>query len=417
MSKNNLGNVKSNIFSLGFLQIFNYSYPFIFYPFITVALGPEKFGLISFSTSFIGYFIIIIDYGFNLTATQKIALSRNNRNKQQYIFNSVITAKLFLFFLSFIILLITIFSIDSLKPEKELYLIVFAGVFSNILVPIWFFQGIEKMKLITLLNVIPKLIIIPFVIMVIKSPDDYLLFATITSTAMIFSGVISMLFLNLKFGINYRISSLKNVVMELKYGFDVFLSGILTSIYTITSVFALAFYVDKAVVGFYFLAERIVKVLSSIFTPVINAFYPFLVKLSNIDSRKTTNINNKILIFSSISMLMISISLYTFSDIIVTLFADSEFEESANLLKILAPYPLIITIAKHLSVNYIIVNGYKNILLKIYSIVASIAAVSFIIMIPKYGAQGTAFSVIFVELTATLMMLWFCTVKGLFNAK
>ena len=60
----------SNFLSLSALQVFTYVLPLLTLPYLVRVLGVEKYGLVMFAQSVIMFFSILVDYGFNLSATR-----------------------------------------------------------------------------------------------------------------------------------------------------------------------------------------------------------------------------------------------------------------------------------------------------------------------------------------------------------
>ena len=147
-----------NFFSLSILQIFSYVLPLLTLPYLVRILGVETFGLISFATAFIIFFNILVDYGFNLSATREISVHRENKKKTTEIYSSVLTIKFILIILSFIILSFIVFIFEKFNSHIELYFITFISVIGQAFFPIWYFQGMEKMRYITIINISSKVI-------------------------------------------------------------------------------------------------------------------------------------------------------------------------------------------------------------------------------------------------------------------
>ncbi len=79
--------ITENILSLFSLQGFNYILPLITFPYLTRVLGPDKYGLVVFALAFMGYFQILTDYGFNLSATREVSIHRSDDTKISQIFS------------------------------------------------------------------------------------------------------------------------------------------------------------------------------------------------------------------------------------------------------------------------------------------------------------------------------------------
>ena len=115
----------SNFFSLSSVEAANYIFPLITLPYLVRVLGPEKYGLINFAAAFIYYFVLLTDYGFNLSATREVSINRENKQKVLKIFNSVMFVKLILMIISLIIMLAVIFFIPKFRQDRLIYVYTF----------------------------------------------------------------------------------------------------------------------------------------------------------------------------------------------------------------------------------------------------------------------------------------------------
>ena len=75
-----------NFTSLSVLQAANYLFPLIVLPYVVRILGPEKYGLVQFAAALNIYFLIICDYGFNLSGTRAVSVHRAEKETLSQIF-------------------------------------------------------------------------------------------------------------------------------------------------------------------------------------------------------------------------------------------------------------------------------------------------------------------------------------------
>lgn len=331
-----------NFISLTILQGANYILPLITFPYLVRILGPEKFGLISFSQAFIQYFILITDYGFNLTATRQISINRNDKKKISQILSSVLTIKLFFMILSLLLLYVTVSLFDKFKYHSYIYFYTFGIVIGNVLFPVWFFQGLEKMKYITVLNISTRLISMLCIFIFIREVSDFKYVPIINSVASILIGCVSIFIVFSKFKVCYSIPSLKMIKEQLIEGWYVFISSIATSLYTISNTFILGLFTNNVIVGYYASGEKLVKAVQGLIQPVSQTIYPYINNLAQQSKERALTFISKIFCGIGIVTFATSLFLFYFSHILVNLVLGTKYEESIIIVKILSFYLLLL---------------------------------------------------------------------------
>jgi len=272
----------SNFFSLSVLQIFTYILPLLTLPYLVRVLGVEKFGLVMFAQSFIIFFNILVDYGFGLSATREVSIHRDNKEKVTEIFSSVMIIKFILITVSFVLMSIIIFSFKKFSSDWELYYVSFLWVIGQSIFPIWYFQGMEKMKYITIVNITSKLIFTVLIFVVIHKPDDYLYVPILNGFGFIIGGVISLWIIHKQFNQSFVLQPYPILKGYFSDSSQFFLSRVSVSIYTSANAFVLGLFLGNTMVGYYSIAEKLYQALQSFYGPITQALYPYVAKERNI---------------------------------------------------------------------------------------------------------------------------------------
>jgi PST family polysaccharide transporter len=349
-----------NFLSLSFLQVANYIFPLIILPYLVRVLGPEKFGLIAFAQAFIAYFQILTDYGFNLSATREISINRENKEKVSEIFSSVMIIKFFLLLLSLGLMTIIVFSFKKFRQDWLIYYLTFGMVLGQTLFPIWFFQGMERMKYITFLNVLAKLIFTIAIFVFVKRSSDYLYVPLLNSLGFILAGILALWIVFKDFGVFFRIPSFKDLKYQLKEGWYIFISTVAISLYTISNTFILGLFTNNTIVGYYSAAEKIIKVVQGLLSPISQAIYPHVSKISA-ESQKSVVVltRNTVRVTGSI-FFFLSLFLFVFAPYVVDILLGKQYHNSITIIRILSLIPLILSLSTVYATLFLLGGGYKR---------------------------------------------------------
>ena len=403
--------VLGNFISLSSLQSINYILPVLVLPYLVRVIGPEKFGLIAFAQAFTQYFMILTDYGFNLSATRKISLCHEGKNEVCSIFSSVMTVKLILTFISFLILLLVINFIPRFRNDWLIFFISFWAVIGNTLFPVWFFQGTEKMKYISTVNIIGGIIYAVCIFIFVKKPDDYLMVPILNSLFFLITGLCALYIAFSKFELNFVFHKYAHIKDEFKTGWNVFSSVVAINTYTSTRIFAIGLLTNNVLTGYYSIAEKIASCIQTFpLTSFSQAIYP---RLNSIFER------NKLRAFKIMrksQMLVIYISLITLpliylaSPLIVKIVCGSAFKEVIITFRLLL-ISIIFVSSNAFPVQFLLICGRTDIYSKIHIAGALIGLPLIFLLIRLASYPGAAFSTIITE--AIIFILTFIMLSEL----
>ncbi|MFA4923282.1 MAG: flippase [Ignavibacteriaceae bacterium] len=358
-------NILNNFFSLTVLQLSNYIIPLLVLPYLARVLGPEKFGLTAFAQAFVFYFILITDFGFNLSATREISINRDSKENISRIFSAVVIIKTFLLLISFIMLLLLIYFVPIFSTDRTLYLLTFLSVIGSVLFPQWFYQGIEKMKFITIITVGTRVIFTVFILLFVKKTSDYLLYSFLNSAGFLISGLIGFIVSFSLFKVKFRSLLFSEIRFHFLQGWHIFLSTISISLYTTSNSVLLGFFTNYSIVGYYTAAEKLFKVFQFMGMPFFQAIFPYFSKLYNENKIRAIDSFNKIFYFTMLFSSILSLVLFFLSHPLIIFIFGSKFENSVFIFSILS-FILIPGLGNYmLGIQGMINFGFKEVLSKI----------------------------------------------------
>lgn len=400
-----------NFTSLSLLQLANYIFPVITLPYLVRVLGPEKYGLINFAAAFSAYFVIITDYGFNLSATQEISVNRNDEKKVSEIFSSVLTIKIILFFLSSGIFFLIVNMFELFSNDAGLYSIMFIGVVGIVLFPLWVYQGVEQMKYILIINVAIRSVTIVSIFLLVKVENDYLLLAVIYTITQVMTGITGLFFAIRKFDLRYLFPSKVQLLEQLKKGWNLFLSSIWINLYTTSNVFILGLFAPSSVVGYYSAADKVRIAFQGILSSMSQSVFPYVNKLLAESYQKFISFNRKLLKISFMIGIIISSSLFLFAEPIVKIVLGNEYSPSVIVLRIIAWLPLIIFLSNVFGIQTMLPLNYQKRFSQILFLAALINLMISFSIVPSYFEIGTAVSMLVTEIFVTLSFYIFIRMK------
>lgn len=272
----------SNFGYLSILQAYTVLLPLLTIPYLMRVLGLDTYGLVIYAQAIIQYFVIIVNFGFNISATKDISIHRDDKKKVKEIVSSVLIVKVALFLISFLILLVAVFSIPALREHCLLYIFCMSLCLSEVVFPIWYFQGVEKMRYITIVNVISRTLFAACIFLLIKGPEHYLWIPLFNGFGALIGGFIALWIVFRKEKVGFAFQSLKVLWYYVKESAPLFLTRASAQIYVRTNIVVVGTFLGMAEAGFYDVALKVVTVLGMPFQTLKQVIFPKVSKDLNL---------------------------------------------------------------------------------------------------------------------------------------
>lgn len=266
--------VVENYAFMTILQVLNICFYLLIYPFLIRVLGAESYGLYAYALAVVTLFITFVSFGFDLPAAKKIAENAGNKERMSQVLSKVTSTKILLEVVALTIYASLFLFSSKMRENALIFAIVFAQTITNIVFPQWYFQGVQRMRVVTYIQVALKLATLPLIFWLLRSPDDCWIYALIVSTSSVAGGMVAWLIVRFKDGLQMRYVALPAVWRSIRETAPFFLTNATSILKEQGVVLLIGQFLGMSEVAVYDLANKIIVIPRTIFSKLNDALYP-----------------------------------------------------------------------------------------------------------------------------------------------
>lgn len=378
--------------------------PLVTIPYLARVLRPEGWGLVVFAQSFAAWMALVLEYGFYLSATREIARVRNDPHRVSRVVADVHGARLVLSLLIVSAGVAAYLLIPSFRAEP-LYL-VWAVMFALAqgFSPLWYFQGVEKMRLPAVLEITAKTIATAGIFLVVTGPENgwrVLALQAVTGFAWI-ALASAMIYRDVPF----LRPTWSGAVAMLRSAAGLFVFRSATGLYLQANSFILGLLAGPQTVAFFGGAEKIVRAATGLIQPATQALYPRISHLAADDSGRARSLVRLSLVLVCGLGTVLGLAAAVGAPLLVRVILGEGYEAAVPVLRVLALLLPIISLGTVLGIHWALPMGFDR---PFYRLVIAAGALNILLaflLAPRFGALGMAISVVFADALVAGGLFW-----------
>lgn len=396
--------IKTNFIMNAILTVLSIIVPIITFPYASRILLPQGIGKVSFATSIITYFSLIIQLGIPTYGIKAVACTRDDNKKMSKVVKSLMIINLSMCAIVCSIFLVLLFYIPKLNENKTLYLILGITLIADTLGVEWLYKGLEKYKYITVRSLIFKFISMCCIFMFIKNETHYFRYAFFTVLASVGSNICNFISLR-KSVINVKIKK-NDILIHIRPVLMLFAMSVATTIYTNMDNVMIGIIHSDVEVGYYSTAVTLRRALLMLVTSLGTVMLPrtsYYIQHNLLN--EFNQLSAKAMHFVTLTALPVMMFTIIVSDIGIKIYAGENFLPAASALRYIAPTILLAGWSNITGIQMLIPLNKERIV--VVSVLAG-AIVDFVLnllWIPSFSFEGAACATTIAEVVVLVTQL------------
>jgi polysaccharide transporter, PST family len=377
-----------NVIALYGVQACTYALPLLTFPYLAHVLGPSGWGVVVFAQAIGDVIACVVEYGFDISASRETSLQRNHPERLSALISGVLGAKSILAVLCIAGAVLSRPLTHHVAPSLALFwAATIWGVCQGINM-LWFFQGLERMKLASTLEITGKVMATLSIFVLVHKPSDgWKVLAAQCVGCVVAHGITVVLAYR---EVGFQLPTFSSISTALRMGGSMFLFRVVQSLAGSSNRLVLGTVAPIAVLGEYAGAERITRVFQQGLWPVNQALYPKLTKQTQNDPRGALRTVRLSFVFLGALGLVLGLMIFFGAPLLVHFVLGRAFQDTIPALRVFAfwiPLCALTTVAtfqlllpNQLDKQFNIVN-FSAVFLNI---------VAALFLAPRFGAVGIA---------------------------
>ena len=380
----------------------------ITFPYVSRVLLPQGVGIVCFYQSIITYIMLCTALGIPLYAVREIARIRKDATLCSKTTIEILLLHVLLTFIGYLVIFVLVSTVAKIQANIPLFLLLSAHLFLTAIGAVWFYQGIEDFKYITIRALTVLILSLILLFLSVREESDLLWYAFVIVAAEAGNNIFN--FVRLRNFVSFRKCALKDLrpFRHLRFALKIFALNLVISIYVNLDSVMLGFMKDETAVGYYAASTRITKSILGIVQSLGGVLLPRLSHLAGDGKMEEfKSLSDKSFRFIMALSLPLAVGVIFMAAPIIHLFCGHNFEPSILTIQIIAPIILFIAISNIAGPQILFSLGRENLVIFATLGGAIINVTLNFILIPTYSQYGAGLATCIAEFVVMLLMIVF----------
>jgi PST family polysaccharide transporter len=394
-----------NAMALWGVQFFRKALPLITIPYLARVLGPDGWGLVVIFQSLAACTALLIEFGFELSATRQVARCRQDLDHLASVVAGVFGSQAVLAAGTVAVALLVRNWVPILRNHPTLVAFSLLVAVAEGLNPTWYFIGMERMGVVAALEITCKSAAAMAIFFLVRSPEDAKTVLALQAAAALLSILAALSLVYRK--IPFRLPSRQLVHAALRNGWPMFLLRSSESFYTLGNAFILGFFVGPTAVGYFAGPEKITRALAGLFNPIRQSLYPRLSRLMQTSPAQGARLARVGMSITGLGGLAMGLGVFLLAPWLVRIVFGSQFAPAVAVLRLLSILPPLVSVAQSIGMQWLLPLGKERVVTRTVMMAGVLHVLLVLLLVPKLAHVGMAAVVICSEtfVCATLLYL------------